>query len=99
MLRSQQAPGAKVATTRRPMGATFLSDPIGSSEADTLMCQHCGAHWQVQPGSGRKRGWCFNCDGPTCGKQACEETCVPLEAAIEEMERKDRNMEVLRGGR
>ena len=43
---------------------------------DCLQCSHCQFTWHVVPGSGRKRGWCMNCNGPTCGKLRCERTCI-----------------------
>jgi hypothetical protein len=98
MVRAGIAPGVKEHTARRPMGTTFLVDPVmGTQEADTLMCCHCQHHWQVEPGSGKQRGWCLRCDQPTCGKAACEEKCVPFEKALEDAERINRNLQVLRG--
>lgn len=55
-------------------------------EGETLMCAHCQKHWRVRPGSGVKRGWCFRCGGPTCGKKACDTGCTPWELALEVME-------------
>lgn len=52
-------------------------------EADTVMCVHCNAHWYLEPGSGRQRGWCWRCAGPHCGGPACW-TCVPLERKVDE---------------
>jgi len=51
----------------------------------TLRCQHCGMHWIVMPGSGRRRGWCMSCNGPTCGKAECD-ACVPTEQQLENIE-------------
>jgi hypothetical protein len=63
------------------------SPDAAPEEYDTLQCVHqCGGHWQVRPGSGIIRGFCLNCDGPTCGQPACD-PCVPLEKALLEMER------------
>ena len=56
----------------------------GIVESDTLMCVHCGRHWQVKPGSGTIRGFCGKCNGPTCGEKC--KTCVPLEAKFEIVE-------------
>lgn len=57
----------------------------GEHVADTLQCVHCGMHWVPAPGSGTKRGWCSQCKGHLCGKEACF-TCLPLEAFIEVQE-------------
>lgn len=54
-------------------------------EADTLQCVHCGMHWMVVKGSGRRRGFCTRCAGPTCGQHACDE-CVPMEQQLENIE-------------
>ena len=51
------------------------------------MCVHCQMHWIIQPGSGMQRGFCLSCDGPTCGKQNCEENCTPFMKTIEALER------------
>ncbi len=58
----------------------------GSVVGETAMCVHCGYHWQIIRGSGRKRGFCTKCMGPTCGRRECDE-CVPLEKRIELMEK------------
>lgn len=52
---------------------------------DTVMCCHCGRHWLVRPGSGKRRGICLNCGGITCGKKKCDK-CVPLEQRLENWE-------------
>lgn len=54
-------------------------------EMDTVQCAHCGRHWVVQPGSGRRRGICGRCGGITCGSQACDK-CVPLEQLLTNIE-------------
>ncbi len=51
----------------------------------SMKCLHCGFHWDVIPGSGRKRGWCQNCNGPTCGSPACD-PCVHYMQKIDNME-------------
>ena len=72
---------------RRPKGYLLVTGPVGvEDEGETLQCVHCGMHWRVQPGSGRQRGYCMNCDGPTCGKKVCMTKCVPAEKKIQEME-------------
>lgn len=77
-------------SVRRPAGYVETTGPLGSVGGETLMCVHCQRHWVVQPGSGMKRGFCFNCNGPTCGKKNCEEHCVPFEKAIEQIEAQGR---------
>lgn len=60
-------------TVRRAAGYGLWTDPDGHArEADYLQCVHCGYTWIVQPGSGRKRGFCSQCPGVTCGKRACQ---------------------------
>ncbi len=66
------------------------------AEGQTLTCMHCGRVWQVKPGSGIKRGWCFRCGGPTCGSRACSERCVPFERQLEIAEQRARLWEVAR---
>lgn len=81
---------------RRAAGAVLIVGEAGTEEQrDTLMCAHCQMHWIVEPGSGRARGWCFRCGGPTCGKQPCEAECVPWEKMIEQMEARGRLNEAL----
>lgn len=72
-------------TTRRPSGLVIVTGPGGVQERDTLACVHCQAHWIVRPGSGRTRGWCLKCGGPTCGAPGCD-ACVPFEKKLELME-------------
>jgi hypothetical protein len=54
----------------------------GEECADTLQCPHCQAHFQVVPGSGRRRGFCMRCNAPHCGAKECF-TCVPFEKKLE----------------
>lgn len=42
-------------------------------EIDTRQCCHCGGHFPVTPGSGRKRGYCLKCNDVTCGRAHCDE--------------------------
>ena len=69
-------------------GELILSDP-GSDKpvltVGTLSCCHCGLHFVVQPGSGRTRGFCMNCNGPVCGP-ACA-ACVPTEQFLDNLEK------------
>lgn len=78
-------------SVRRASGYYIITGPDGiEAEGETLMCVHCQAHWKVEPGSGKQRGFCMNCYGPTCGREPCETHCIPFEKAIEGMEAKDR---------
>jgi len=74
----------------RPHGLVIVTDLDGNETVrDTLQCVHCQAHWVVVKGSGRRRGWCMKCGGPTCGAHACEVGgCVPKEAALEAEEKR-----------
>lgn len=59
---------------------------IGSSQvASTLMCPHCGGHFESQPGSGARRTFCLKCAAVTCGAPACD-PCVPIEARLDYVE-------------
>ena len=69
-------------------GRMVWSDPGSDKplrEVGTLQCCHCGGHFPVQPGSGKTRGFCRNCMGPLCGKEACF-VCVPQEQQLENIE-------------
>lgn len=68
-------------------GLIIINDPGADKpilEAKTLQCCHCGGHWVSQPGSGKVRGFCMNCNGPVCGPKCAE--CVPLEKWLDEVE-------------
>lgn len=73
---------AEPASVRKPSGHIFID---GSQVADTLQCVHCQAHFVVVKGSGKKRGFCRNCMGPTCGPQC--HVCKPAEQQLEDFER------------
>ncbi len=68
--------------------------PGQESGGDMLQCVHGGEHWVIKPGSGIKRGFCLKCNGPTCGKKACETRCLPMEKAMEDMEREARQIDM-----
>ncbi len=68
---------------RKRAAGTILLD--GKEIGETLQCVHCGNHWQVLPSSGRKRGWCAICHGPTCGRTVCK-LHIPFAAKLEYME-------------
>ena len=71
---------------RKGTGALLRTLDGVETERPTLMCAHCQYTWVVQPGSGRRRGFCRNCMGPTCGRRDCELLCVPWEQAMERLE-------------
>lgn len=76
---------------RHTSGYSVITDPYaGDEERETVSCAHCQKIWMVQPGSGTKRGFCFRCNAPLCGKKGCMEKCVPFEKAIEQMEARGR---------
>mgnify|MGYP001581667523 FL=1 len=80
-------------TARRPSGYARWFEPDrtpSETERDTLQCRHCLYTWCVEPGSGRQRGWCTMCDGPTCGSRECSERCLPFERRQELLERSER---------
>jgi len=85
-----RAPAVLKHSVRRPAGYFIATGPAGTEdEGETLSCVHCQMHWRVEPGSGRKRGFCLRCNGPTCGKETCESGCVPFEKALEQAERRE----------
>ena len=72
-------------TKLRPAGTlTILGASGETTESDLLQCVHCGGHFTLNPGSGKTRGFCMNCNGPVCGK-SCEK-CVPIEQWLENRE-------------
>ena len=73
----------------RPSGQTTLVDAAGNRttiEHDTLQCVHCQHHWRVVVGSGRVRGYCRRCMGPTCGAKVCVDECEPWEKGADRRE-------------
>lgn len=68
---------------KRSRCGTYTVTPWDGGPAvqrDLLCCVHCGYVWCPSPGSGKRRGWCGQCCGFTCGHVACEaKGCVPLE--------------------
>jgi len=80
------------ATAAKPAGVVVTATASGRVvEADTLQCVHCGMHWIVEPGSGRRRGWCTKCNGPLChSKELCTVMCYPLEKRLDDVEKHGR---------
>lgn len=73
------------ATVLRPHGYSVSTGDGRDAEADYLSCCHCGAHFAVSPGSGKRRGWCGNCAAVTCGAHKCD-PCVHWKKKIELIE-------------
>lgn len=75
-------------------GYAIITDPDALhgvvDEGETVSCCHCQFTWIVKPGSGTRRGWCYLCQKPVCGKEGCLSGCVPLEKRIELVEAKAR---------
>lgn len=86
-------------TSLRPAGFFFLTGGGTSEdvEIDTRMCVHCGLHYTINPGIWTpssyleeetrvrtRRGFCTNCNGPTCGAEKCG-VCIPLEQQVDNL--------------
>lgn len=69
----------------RPAGYFQVSGENGVQRGETMQCKHCSAHFPITPGSGKRRGWCMGCNGPTCGKANCD-VCVHWEQRLENTE-------------
>lgn len=52
---------------------------------DCLQCCHCGAHFYVTPGSGKRRGFCMGCNQVTCGQEKCD-PCIHWKKKFELIE-------------
>lgn len=74
-------------TVLKPHATIIITDPAVGREIqrDVLQCKHCQTMWVVVPGSGRRRGFCTRCNGPTCGAEACD-TCLHFEKRAEMIE-------------
>ncbi len=59
-------------TAARPDGNIAICSDMPSVERDTRQCVHCGKHWTVQLGSGKRRGFCQWHMGPICGSPFCD---------------------------
>ncbi len=70
--------------TRKGVGIITDPDLAREIHMDTIMCVHCGMHWIPVKGSGKVRGYCCKCNGPTCGPQ-CHE-CIPNEKFVDLLE-------------
>lgn len=75
------------ATVRNPKGYGIITGANGDViEFDTEQCCHCGRHFQMVKGSGRRRGFCLCCNKITCGNPKCD-VCIPFEKQLEIMEK------------
>jgi hypothetical protein len=76
-------PSTPQASVLRPHSLIIVTSGDGKETVtDCLQCVHCQKVMRVVRGSGRKRGFCFKCMGPTCGTEACQ-SCVPVEKGLE----------------
>lgn len=74
-------------TSLRPNGFMVWADRESDKVvmADTFMCCHCGLHEQINPGSGKRRGYCSRCAKFTCGRKCCD-VCIPIEQRLDNMD-------------
>lgn len=76
----------KRASVLKPAGTIIFTDLDGKEfQRDTIQCGHCQRHWEVKPGSGKLRGFCTNCNKPTCGTESCL-PCVAFEKWLDIVE-------------
>lgn len=69
-------------------GYLQLIGDSGTLELATYHCCHCQTAVIVQSGSRQRRGFCFNCMEPNCGRQSCVERCDPWEKQMQRAEAK-----------
>ncbi len=70
----------------KPNSQVIITGEYSTSGYDMVCCVHCRHHWEVKRGSGKTRGFCYKCMGPTCGSKKCG-VCVPYEKMIDEVSR------------
>jgi hypothetical protein len=70
-------------TARKPHGQIMVVSDGPLFEADTLQCCHCGGHFVVNKGSGKRRGYCMKCNDVTCGGANCWQ-CRPYQKLVDE---------------
>lgn len=85
------APKTNVAATRIEINPLVP----GRVEREMARCCHCERYWIIEPGSGRKRGFCMGCNAVNCGAQACVEKCNPWERQFEAMRQRQRFFETI----
>jgi hypothetical protein len=69
---------------RRP--ASNVIDDSGNELYDYQSCCHCGQHFVMVKGSGKRRGFCMSCGGFTCGGPHCSRGCTPFMKRLERYE-------------
>jgi hypothetical protein len=70
-------------TARNPHGAVTRGDVKGKEiSVDTIQCCHCGGHFEIVKGSGKRRGFCLGCQSMTCGSSECDPH-IPFEAKLD----------------
>lgn len=80
----------------QPLGKLTIIDPRLAKpiEIDTVTCCHCNKVVKMNDASGAKvhdvTAWCFRCGAMICA-ECGGRPCVPLEKAIEELEKRDRD--------
>ena len=76
-------PSTPTHSVRNPHSVIIINDPDLPHEIqiDLLHCCHCQYAWRVEPGSGKRRGYCLKCNQVTCGGETCGE-CMPFEKKL-----------------
>lgn len=64
---------------------------------ETFQCVHCAMHVLVRTGSGKKRGWCMNCNGATCGQEKCD-PCIHWKKKLDLIESGQADMSLISTG-
>lgn len=70
-------------TVPSPKSNIIIAHEMGKvDEWDCVQCVHCTGAIKIEAGSGKKRGFCMKCMGPTCGQPDCESGCRPAKKLI-----------------
>lgn len=77
-------------------GYMIVVGNLGITERDTIQCCHCNMHYIIQPGSGKRRGWCYMCGAATCGAVRCN-PCIPFERKLEQQEAYEQSLRSMLG--
>lgn len=83
VLRAPIRRSARSTSTRADAEVTTYDVNGRKIQYECLQCVHCQRTWRKVEGSGKKRGFCKHCMGPTCGKKGCETRCLPIEKRID----------------